>query len=100
MAVTREITCVNKRNEYNDPHERIQRVGGDYLGSPWNLPDFLVIYYIKNKIEKYFIKVNGKKIRVVVASHNGKEYLKTEIDDYSPDILLALPICTFVYRRV
>ena len=100
MAVTREITCVIKRNDYNDPHELIQRVGGEYLGSPWNLPDFLVIYYIKNRIEKYFVTVKGKKVKVVVANYNGREYLKTEVDDYSPDTLLGLPVCTFVYNRI
>jgi hypothetical protein len=35
----------------------------------------------------------GRTVRVIVVTHNGREYLKTEGDRYSPDNLLALPEC-------
>lgn len=93
MATLRQITCADKRGNHFPPHERIHRIGGEYLGLPWVLPDYLAIYYIKNKIEKYTVTVNGKTIKVIVATHLGKEYLKAETDNYSPDSLLNLPLC-------
>ena len=93
MAVVRRITCINTRNYYFDPHEIIESVGGEYLGSPWRLPTFLVIYYIKQRIEKYYVLDGKKKLKVIIATYSGKEYLKTETDDYSPDALLALSRC-------
>jgi hypothetical protein len=93
MAVVRVITCIRKRNYYFDPHEIIESVGGEYLGSPWRLPDYMVIYYIKKGLESYFVGSGKKKLKVIVATYNNKEYLKAETDGYSPDSLLALPEC-------
>lgn len=94
MATVRQITCIRKRNHYFDPHEIIESVGGEYLGQPWLLPDYLVIYYIKNRLEKYYVMSGQKKLKVIIGVYNDKEYLKTEIDDYSPDSLLALTKCS------
>lgn len=93
MAVIRQVSCIRKRNYYFDPHEIIESLGGEYLGSPWRLPDFMVIHYIKTGLEKYFVRVGHKKLKIIVAVYKGKEYLKAETDDYSPDTLLALPLC-------
>jgi len=93
MAVLRQVSCVTKRNYYFDPHEIIKSFGGEYLGFPWELPDYMVLHYIKTGMEKYYVQSGGRKLKIVVASHNGKEYLKAETDDYSPDTLLALPDC-------
>jgi len=93
MAVIREVTCIRKRNQYFDPHEIIESLGGEYLGSPWRLPDYMVLHYIKTGLERYYVKVRGKKLKVIVATYKKKEYLKTEADGYSPDNLLALPSC-------
>jgi hypothetical protein len=35
----------------------------------------------------------GVRVNVVIATHLGREYLKTEADDFAPDNLLALPEC-------
>jgi hypothetical protein len=93
MAVVRIITCVRKRNSYFDPHEIIESVGGEYLGAPWRLPEYMVIYHIKKGIEKYFVESGKQKLKVIVATHSNREYLKSETDGYSPDSLLTLPEC-------
>ncbi len=94
MAVTREVSCISKRNYYFEPHEIIESLGGEYLGSPWRLPEFMIIYYIKQRIEKYYVAVGDKKLRVVIAVYNNKEYLKSEADEYNPATLLTLPECS------
>lgn len=93
MAVVRQISCVTKRNYYFDPHEVIKSFGGEYLGFPWHLPDYMVLHYIKTGVEKYYVQSGRRKLKIVVAVYHDKEYLKAETDDYSPDSLLALPDC-------
>lgn len=92
MAAVREISWIVKRNYYFDPHEIIESVGGEYLGSPWRLPEYMVIHYIKQKIEKYYVMADNKRLPIIIAVYNNKEYLKTEVDDYSPATLLTLPL--------
>ena len=93
MAVLRQVSCISKLHSYFDPHEIIKSFGGQYLGFPWELPDFMVLHYIKTGMEKYYVQSGERKLKIVIAWHNGKEYLKAETDDYSPDTLLALPDC-------
>lgn len=91
MSTKRNVTWIGKRTTESEPHEMIESLAGEYLGYPWVLPDFLVIQHIKRNIEQYYVSKNGKKIKVVLGIHDGKEYLKTEQDSYSPDTLLHLP---------
>ncbi|WP_426667743.1 DUF3892 domain-containing protein [Mucilaginibacter sp. McL0603] len=91
MSTKRNVTWIGKRTAGSEPHEMIESLAGEYLGYLWVLPDFLVIQHIKRNIEQYYVSENGKKIKVVLGIHDGKEYLKTEQDSYSPDTLLHLP---------
>ena len=91
MSTKRNVTWIGKRMTESAPHNMIESLAGEYLGYLWVLPDFLVIQHIKHNIEQYYVSENGKKIKVVLGIHDGKEYLKTEQDGYSPDTLLHLP---------
>jgi hypothetical protein len=93
MTLVREVTCIRKRSDYFDPHEIIESLGGEYLGWPWRLPDYMVIHYIKTGVENYYVQMGKKRLKIIIAVYETKEYLKTETDGYSPDTLLALPIC-------
>jgi|SRR5580698_9824995 hypothetical protein len=93
MAIIRQITCISKRNYYFDPHEIIESVGGEYQGSAWYLPDYMAIHFIKKDKESYYVMAGSQKLKIVVAVYRDKEYLKAETDGYSPDTLLALPLC-------
>lgn len=86
---SRQVTCINKRPSHLDPHERIQAIGG----SGWKHKESDAIGWIKDGTESYHVIKDGRRVRVVVATHNGREYLKTEADNYSPDNLLAQPEC-------
>lgn len=93
MPIIRHVSCIRKRNYYFDPHEIIESLGGEYLGEPWRLPDFMVIHYIETCLERYYVTVENRKLKIVIGIYNGKKYLKAEVDSYSPDSLLALPSC-------
>ncbi len=40
-----------------------------------------------------YVIVGGREVKVVLATHEGREYLKTEADGYAPNNLPNLPEC-------
>ena len=42
----------------------------------------------------FYVSVNSRSVWVIVASHSGRKYLKTEADGYAPNNLLNLPECS------
>lgn len=83
------VTCINKRPAHYDPHTRIQAIGG----SGWKQLEDDAIGRIEGGNDTYSVTRGGLTVRVVVANHQGRKYLKTEADGVSPDNLLALPEC-------
>lgn len=86
-----QVTCINKKGSHLNPHERIEYIGNQ--GS-WKLSEDSAIARIKAGKESFYTLVNGVEADVIVATHKGREYLKTTADGYSPDNLLSLPECT------
>ncbi len=85
-----QVTCINKRGDHYDPHERIEYIG--FQGS-WKLSEASAIRRIKNGNDSFFTNENGLQAEVIVALRNGREYLKTQTDGDRPDNLLSLPEC-------
>jgi hypothetical protein len=93
MATSVQVSCINKR-EHQNPHERITHIGGiNSDKTRWKLSEATAIADIKSGKYSFYVNVNGKTVWVIVATHNGREYLKTETDSYSPNNLLSLPEC-------
>ena len=84
-----DVTCINKRGDHYNPHERIQAIGG----AGWKHTEEDAIRRIDNRSDDYSVSRVGRTVRVVTAVHLGRRYLKTEADGVSPDNLLALPEC-------
>jgi hypothetical protein len=89
MAVEYQVTCIRKKPAHYDPHERIQALGGP----GWYKAEDQVIYDMRINGNHYYVNRGGRKVYLVVATRNGREYLKTTDDDYAPDNLLNLPEC-------
>jgi hypothetical protein len=92
MAIRRQVSCVNKRDHYN-AHERIQHIGGIFNGSRWKEMESVAIIKINARTHEYYVTKNGREVIVIVATHNGRPYLKTADDGYEPNNLLSLPEC-------
>jgi hypothetical protein len=93
MADTVEVQCITKSNR-NDPHERIHGIGGvNPAGTRWYLPEDEAIAGIEAGKWKFWTAGGGKSVWVVIATHLGHKYLKTEADGIHPNNLLSLPEC-------
>jgi hypothetical protein len=88
MAVRKRVTCINKSNRTN-PYERIISIGG----SDWKYSQPEVIRYIKSGDIEFYVNVNGSEVKLIVATHSGNEYVKTERDGEHPNNLLSLSEC-------
>jgi len=85
-----QVTCINKRGDHLDPHERIEYVGSQ---GRWKLSEANAIRRIKSGNDSFYTLVNGREAAVIVATHDDREYLKTTADGYRPDNLLSLAEC-------
>jgi hypothetical protein len=87
------VLCINKF-EHHDPHERILYIGGvDADGYRWKLSQRDAINSIKNSTRSFYVSAGGHIADVVIAIHNGNEYLKMQPDATGKDNLLSLPEC-------
>lgn len=85
-----QVTCVNKRGDHYNPHERIQNIGQQ---GKWKLSEDSAIRRIESEQDSFYVQVGGRVVEVIVAVHNGRKYLKTEADGYAPNNLLNLSEC-------
>lgn len=93
MATRKQVSCINKRGDHYDAHERIENIGGIYNGSRWKIAESSAIFNIRYGLEEYYVTANNKSVNVIIATHNEREYLKTTDDGYAPNNLLNLGEC-------
>ncbi len=96
-AINVQVFCITKRGDHYNPHERIQGLGGISGDKRWWMSEEDIIAELEKpdaiRRWNFYVSVNGKGVWVIVASHNGRKYLKTEADGYAPNNLLNLPEC-------
>jgi hypothetical protein len=97
IAVNVQVSCITKRGDHYNPHERIQGLGGISGSQRWWMSENDIIAELEKPAGirrwSFYVSVNGKSVWVIVASHNGRKYLKTEADGYAPNNLLNSPEC-------
>ena len=96
--MSRQVTCITKR-EHKNPHERIQGIGGTEKGTRWSRSEDNAIADVEKDSKRYYVSVDGKTVRVVVAKHEGRKYLKTEADGYAPERSLIIARVPRVRQR-
>lgn len=92
------VVCINKHPTHSEPHVRIQRIGTNEqrtatsYSKRWTVDE--VIAAIRRGDVFYSSDKQGNLVKVVIATHLGHEYVKTEADGIQPDNLLAKGECT------
>ena len=86
-----QITCIVKRGSHYDPHERIESIGNQ--AGKWVISEDSAIRRIESGTDSFYTNVNARAAEIVVATHNGRKYLKTDADGYAPNNLLSLDDC-------
>ena len=87
------ITCATKLGDNYDPYERITHLGGHSDNGNISISSERMIKLIESENYSYYVDVNARKVKIIVAERLGKKYLKTEADGYEPNNLLALGDC-------
>ena len=93
MATRKQVSCINKRGDHYNPHERIINIGGVLAGIRWKYSQADSISYIEKGVYNFYVSVGGYTTDVIVATHMGNKYIKTQPDITGKDNLLALPDC-------
>lgn len=90
MASQYQVTCHKPDN--NDPDRRLQGLGGPG-GQGWYLPINSLITLINDGDQFWTVNQQGNSVWIVIATRNGRDYLRTTSDGIEPNNLLALPHC-------
>jgi hypothetical protein len=88
--VALRVTCINKRGNHYDPHERIERIGGN----GWLHSQSEAIGNIAINPQAYYVSAGGNEVYLTLGYHNGHPYVTTTADGSTQDNLLALPECS------
>jgi len=92
-----EVSCINK-TDGESQHERISHIGGTYKDTYWKVPIAEAIHNIEMKFFGYYVSSGGTEVDIIISSHNGMKYLKTEADTTESNNLLSLPNCSSKHR--
>jgi hypothetical protein len=87
--MSQQVTCINKRGDHYDPHERISHIGGSW----GKVSQREGIENVTADPTAYYVSVGGATAYLVVRRHNGNDYLTTRADGLTQNNLLALPEC-------
>ena len=94
MTTLHQVTCVTRCGN-NDPQQCITHIGGlNPKGRTWRLSVAEAIGKILDGSCIFFVMIGERKLNLVVGVNRlGMRYIRTEVDDGDPTMLLLLPTC-------
>lgn len=73
----------------HDPHECIETIGGvNSDHTRWKLSQAAAIAAIEAGTDEFFVNVTSGPVKLIVLTHDGQKYLKSEREKTHPDDLL------------
>lgn len=88
-----QVVCVTKRGGHYNPHERITHLGIMTASGRQIYPQEQIITWNETGQHSFYVSGGGRTADVIVATRNGRKYLKTTADGDDPNNMLALPEC-------
>jgi hypothetical protein len=86
----RAVSSVNRAYS-TDPFERVDTIGGINADlTRWRLSQAAAIAAIEAGTDEFFVKASDQVVKLVVQTHQGQKYLKSEREKTHPDDLLNL----------
>ncbi len=86
----RTVTIANRAYS-SDPLERVEMIGGvNSDHTRWNLSQTSAIAAIEAGTDEFYVNAGDAPVKLVVLTHNGQKYLRTEREKTHPDDLLSL----------
>lgn len=90
MATNIQVSFINKRLR-KSLHQRVASIGGIADGTEWKVSEQEAIAAIRSGAYRFYVAIGGRNLEIIVASHEGRHYLKTSEDDHASNQLLNLP---------
>ncbi len=94
MPIRRHIECIIKSIR-STPYDRALAIAGTEDGTGWKMTESEAIAAIESGQYSFFILNEEAEVTVTVAGRDGQKYLKTELDEDIPKLLLSLPECFY-----
>jgi hypothetical protein len=92
MPVTLLVKQVSLE-EHVFPHRRLKSFHGEAGQMQWEHTREQVIDHIANQLFHYYLKKDGRAVRIVLdRMADGELFLKAEVDNETPGTLLQLPL--------
>ncbi len=88
-----QVVCITKRGGHYNPHERISHLGIRTAQGRSVYTQEQIISWVESRQHTFFVANAGRTAEVVVATRNGRKYLKTTADGADPSNLLSRPDC-------
>lgn len=88
-----EVTCTIRSTSAYQIRERITHLGIATGKGTETYSETQVIVWIESKAHSFFVSKEGKQVAVIIATRDGRKYLKTTSDGIEPNNLLSLPRC-------
>ncbi len=86
----RSVSSVNRAYS-RDPLERVENIAGiNSDRTRWQLSQTAAIAAIEAGTDEFFVNATDGPVRLVVLTHQGQKYLRTEREKTHPDDLFSL----------
>jgi hypothetical protein len=86
----RAVSSVTRAYSH-DPLERIETIGGvNSDHTRWTLSQAAATAAIEAGTDEFFVNASGQPVKLIVLTHQGQKYLKSEREKTHPDDLLTL----------
>lgn len=91
--MARQVTCIRKQDRDN-PRERITHLGGVEGGVPWSVTQEQAIRDIHANSSAYYVMGRTQTVWLIVSTSRwGNEYVRSQEDGEEQNNLLKLPQC-------